>query len=124
MARDRSISTSLDIRLQLRATKALDDHLAKAHKEMGAVVVMDPVRGDVLAMVSAPRAESIDRARYAGCPPGSTFKLVTAIAALRLDPKLADKRFSCQRLAGGRVGTISPGIRQPIRYGRGDCAHG
>jgi cell division protein FtsW (lipid II flippase)/cell division protein FtsI/penicillin-binding protein 2 len=124
MARDRNISTSLDIRLQMRATKALDDHLLKAHKENGAVVVMDPVSGDVLAMVSEPRAESMDRARYAQYPPGSTFKLVTAIAALRLDPKLVDKSFSCQRLPGGRVGTIIPGIRKPIRDDVGDSAHG
>ena len=124
MARDRNISTSLDIRLQMRATKALEDHLVKAHKEKGAVVVMDPVNGDVLAMVSEPRAESMDRARYAQYAPGSTFKLVTAIAALRLDPKLADKSFSCQRLPGGRVGTIIPGIRKPIRDDVGDSAHG
>jgi cell division protein FtsI/penicillin-binding protein 2 len=125
MARDRSVSTSLDIRLQMRVTKALEDHLLKAHKDSGAAVVMDPVTGDVLAMVSEPRsAESIDRARYAQYPPGSTFKLVTAMAALRLDPKLADKSFSCQRLPGGRVGAIIPGIRKPIRDDVGDSAHG
>jgi cell division protein FtsW (lipid II flippase)/cell division protein FtsI/penicillin-binding protein 2 len=124
MARDRNISTSLDIRLQMRVTKALDDHLLKAHKEKGAVVVLDPVSGDVLAMVSEPRAESMDRVRYAQYPPGSTFKLVTAMAALRLDPKLAAKSFSCQRLPGGRVGAIIPGVHKPIRDDVGDSAHG
>ncbi len=38
----------------MRAAKALEDRLAKARKDSGAVVVMDPQRGDVLALVSAP----------------------------------------------------------------------
>ena len=42
MARDRNVTASIDIRLQMRAEKALEDRLAKAHKDKGAVVVMDP----------------------------------------------------------------------------------
>jgi peptidoglycan glycosyltransferase len=66
----------------------------------------------------------LDRARYGLYPPGSTFKLVTAMAALRLDPKLEDKSFSCRRLPDGRVGAIIPGWRKPIRDDVGDSAHG
>jgi len=132
MARDRNVTTSLDIRLQMRVAKALQTHLAKAHKENGAAVVMDPHSGDVLALVSAPAPQStaatneelFDRARYALYPPGSTFKLVTAIAALRIDPKLADQNFTCRRLPDGRVGTRIPGVRKPIRDDIGDSAHG
>jgi len=132
MARDRSVTTSLDVRLQLRVTKVLEDHLAKAHKEKGAAVVMDPVTGDVLALVSEPVPrgteatpdEWLDRARYALYPPGSTFKLVTAMAALRLDPKLADQHFTCQRLPDGRAGAVIPGVHKPIRDDVGDSAHG
>ena len=132
MARDRNVTASIDIRLQLRVQKALEDHLAKAHKDKGAAVVMDPATGDVLAMASEPVPHSaqatpdelFDRARYALYPPGSTFKLVTAMAALRLDPKLADQRFTCQRLPDGRVGTRIPGVRKPIRDDIGDSAHG
>ena len=99
MARDRNVSATIDIRLQMRAAKALEERLAKAHKDKGAVVVMDPKSGDILAMVSRPAPvsslatvdELFDRARYALYPPGSTFKLVTAMAALRTDPKLADQ---------------------------------
>src|SRR5262249_19195947 len=69
-------------------------------------------------------ADLLDRARYGQYPPGSTFKLVTAMAALRLDPKLTRKTFSCHRLGDGRVGTIIPGWRRPIRDDIGDSAHG
>ena len=133
LARDRSVKAAIDIRLQARAAKALNDQLAKAHKDKGALVVMDPANGDVLAMVSAPEPngssqatpdELLDRARYGQYPPGSTFKLVTAMAALRIDPKLEDQSFSCQRLPDGRVGAIIPGWRKPIRDDVGDSAHG
>jgi cell division protein FtsW (lipid II flippase)/cell division protein FtsI/penicillin-binding protein 2 len=132
-ARDRDVIASIDIRLQMRAAKALEDRLAKAHKDRGAVVVLDPNSGDVLAMVSEPEPiaetpptpdELLDRARYGQYPPGSTFKLVTAMAALRLDPKLENKSFSCQRLPGGRVGASIPGWRKVIRDDAGDSAHG
>jgi cell division protein FtsI/penicillin-binding protein 2/cell division protein FtsW (lipid II flippase) len=140
MARDRSVTTSIDIRLQARVSKALEAQLAKAHKENGAAVVMDPASGDVLAMVSEPAVPTtapnyagaspatpeqlFDRARYALYPPGSTFKLVTAMAALRIDPNLENKQFRCQRLPDGRVGTVIPGWRKPIRDDVGDSAHG
>jgi cell division protein FtsI/penicillin-binding protein 2/cell division protein FtsW (lipid II flippase) len=133
LARDRNVTASIDIRLQMRATKALEDRLTKAHKDKGAVVVMDPNTGDVLALVSAPAPDAkspatpeelFDRARYGQYPPGSTFKLVTAMAALRLDPALENKSFSCRRLPDGRAGAIIPGWRKPIRDDVGDSAHG
>jgi cell division protein FtsI/penicillin-binding protein 2/cell division protein FtsW (lipid II flippase) len=133
MARDRDVRASIDIRLQMRVAKALDDRLAKANKDKGAVVVMDSNTGDVLALVSAPAPDAksqatpeelFDRARYGQYPPGSTFKLVTAMAALRLDPALENKSFSCRRLPDGRVGAIIPGWRKPIRDDVGDSAHG
>ena len=132
MARDRNVTTSIDIRLQARVAKALQAQLAKAHKDKGAAVVMDPASGDVLAMVSKPAVTTaaptpdqlLDRARYALYPPGSTFKLVTAMAALRIDPNLEQKQFRCQRLPDGRVGAVIPGWRKPIRDDVGDSAHG
>src|SRR5205814_785687 len=100
----------------------------KANKEKGAAVVMDARTGDVLAMVSLPEPappaarsappsddELLDRARYGEYPPGSTFKLVTAMAALRKDPELRDKTFTCKRLADGRTGAMVTGWRRPIR---------
>jgi cell division protein FtsI/penicillin-binding protein 2 len=66
----------------------------------------------------------LDRARYGQYPPGSTFKLVTAIAALRTDPQLAMKRYNCQGTGDGRVGTRIPGWRKVIHDDIGDSAHG
>ena len=69
----------------------------QAGKDKGAAVVMDPATGDLLAAVSYPLPADTDaerprrppalsdRARYGLYPPGSTFKIVTAMAALRKD---------------------------------------
>jgi cell division protein FtsI/penicillin-binding protein 2/cell division protein FtsW (lipid II flippase) len=132
-ARDRTVRTSIDIRLQTKLSAILRTHLLKARKEKGAIVVMNPQTGDVLALVSLPTPtasgaatpdELLDRARYGQYPPGSTFKLVTAIAALRIDPALSRKTFHCAPLADGRVGTRIPGWNRPIRDDIGDHAHG
>jgi cell division protein FtsI/penicillin-binding protein 2 len=137
LARDRDVRTTLDIRLQMRAAEILRKHLAEAHKEKGAAVMMDARTGDVLAMVSLPEPappaarttppstdELLDRARYGEYPPGSTFKLVTAMAALRLDPSLRYRSFTCRRLADGRAGAMVKGWRRPIRDDIKDNPHG
>ncbi|MEP6537290.1 MAG: FtsW/RodA/SpoVE family cell cycle protein [Bryobacteraceae bacterium] len=132
-ARDRTVRTSIDIRLQIQLAAILEKYLAKTQKEKGAIVVMNPQTGDVLALVDAPVPsrngqatpdELLDRARYGQYPPGSTFKLVTAIAALRLDPNLRDKTFHCAPLGDGRVGARVTGWNRPIRDDIGDSAHG
>jgi peptidoglycan glycosyltransferase len=46
----------------------------------------------------------IDRARFGLYPPGSTFKLVTATAALRQNPLFRDSTFMCSLQDHGRVG--------------------
>jgi peptidoglycan glycosyltransferase len=48
-------------------------------------------------------------------PPGSSFKLVTASAALRKDPGLLRETFTCERLPDGRVGRKIAGWGRPIR---------
>ena len=137
LARNRDVRTTLDIRLQLRAAEILRRRLDEAHKEKGAAVVIDARSGDVLAMVSLPAPappdartapptddELLDRARYGQYPPGSTFKLVTAMAALRLDPGLKDRSFTCRRLSDGRAGAVVEGFRRPIRDDIKDHPHG
>jgi cell division protein FtsI/penicillin-binding protein 2 len=57
----------------------------------------------------------IDRARYGIYPPGSTFKLVTSLAALRKNPALASQTFLCEALPDGRVGHRVRGFGKAIR---------
>ena len=132
LKRDRDVHSTIDIRLQLKAAEILQRNLEASNKK-GALVVMNAQSGEVLALVSYPAPpanapgtpdELLDRARYGQYPPGSTFKLVTAIAALRLDPKATDKRYNCHSLGDGRTGTIIPGWRRPIRDDIQDHAHG
>ncbi|HTA30898.1 MAG TPA: penicillin-binding transpeptidase domain-containing protein [Candidatus Cybelea sp.] len=104
------IYLTIDADLQKAAEKALVNNSGQAEVR-GAVVVMDPRNGDILALVSAPSYDpnifvrgptpqdmerlddphftpQINRAIYGAYPPGSTFKIITAIACLEtgLDP--------------------------------------
>jgi cell division protein FtsW (lipid II flippase) len=130
--RKRDVRMSIDARLEVQVAQILQKQLKAAGKEKGAAVVMDPATGDLLAVVSIPwpvEAESgddppadartaenyLDRARYGLYPPGSTFKVVTAMAALRKDPALAHKTYECIRLPDNRVGQFLKGSKRPIR---------
>ena len=79
----------------------------------GAVVMLDPGTGAIMAMVSSPgydpnRLDEIwsglvqdssspllNRAAQGAYPPGSIFKVVTAAGALAADPGLATSIFNC-----------------------------
>ncbi|HEX4962438.1 MAG TPA: FtsW/RodA/SpoVE family cell cycle protein [Thermoanaerobaculia bacterium] len=130
--RDRSLRLAIDVRLQLKAADVLERYARQAGFG-GAAVVMDAATGELLASASYPwpkrlpvvaadpgegdqtRSEIIDRARYGIYPPGSTFKVVTAMAALRKDPGLAAKTFECRLLPDGRVGNTVRGWGKAIR---------
>lgn len=142
--RERDVRLSIDIRLQLRASEILAERLRNAAVKRGAVVVIDPPTGDLLAAVSypwpgepitpnpaqpglpiPPRDDLVDRAFAALRPPGSTFKIVTAMAALRAsEGELESQRFSCQPQGNGRVGRLIPGFRRAVLDASGDAAHG
>jgi cell division protein FtsW (lipid II flippase) len=124
-SRTRDLRLTIDARLQAKLS-ALTARFARASGvERAAIVVLDAPTGEILASVSYPWPTAVvgggsdapdatlDRARYGLYPPGSTFKLVTAAAALRLDPDLNRLSFSCTRLPGGRVGVKIPG-RRPV----------
>ena len=118
---------TIDANLQLRVATIVAAYTGRAAGRAAAVVI-NPDTGELLASASYPwplssqsatQAEHasdslLDRARYGLYPPGSTFKLVTASAALRqhLDP---DRTTSmCVRLPDGRVGASIAGWSQPI----------
>ncbi len=105
-----NLVTTLDLDLQVAVEKALR---SVSGEERGAVVVMDPNNGDILALASAPSFDPtefidgvtaarwtnfflsepatpmINRATYGQYAPGSTFKIIDAVAMLEngLDPQ-------------------------------------
>jgi cell division protein FtsW (lipid II flippase) len=119
--RPRDLHMSIDAAFQVKAAQILQQKLHQAGKDKGAIVVLDPATGDLLASVSYPLPADVldehhlDRARYGLYPPGSTFKVVTTMAALRKDPALTAQKYSCIRLPDGRVGNVLRGARRPIR---------
>jgi cell division protein FtsW (lipid II flippase) len=130
LERDRNLRMSIDARLQMRAGEILAKYAGQAGNG-GAAVVIDAETGDLLASVSYPWPQKlpiqppddpeeqvpglIDRARYGIYPPGSTFKLVTALAALRESPAVAGQTFPCEALPDGRVGHRVRGFGKAIR---------
>jgi cell division protein FtsW (lipid II flippase) len=127
--RPRDVHMSIDARLSVRVAAILRGTLERARLAKGAIVVIDPSTGDLLAAVSLPLPPNtapaepasdaatpfLDRARFGLYPPGSTFKVVTAMAALRKDPQLAHKTYQCIRLPDGRVGNFINRSKRPIR---------
>ena len=121
----RDITLTIDAPLQARVARILEKYASRTATGRAAAVVMDPETGDLLASVSYPlpgaeesgegegaeaAAQAVfDRARYGLYAPGSTFKLVTAAAALRLDPASWNRTFMCTRQDPGRVGAKVPG---------------
>jgi cell division protein FtsW (lipid II flippase) len=124
LGRDRTVKLTVDVRLELAAEEILARHAAQAGFG-AAAVVLDAESGDLLAAASYPFPQRlpvdlapvaggagaggsggalVDRARYGIYPPGSTFKVVTAFAALRKDPGLATRTFECKLLPDGRTG--------------------
>lgn len=108
-----TVVTTLDLRLQELAEKALE---AKAKR--GAIVIMDPNNGDVLALASWPdynpnvfvpsiSAENfkalqddpgiplLPRAFRSSYPPGSTFKVAVGIAALESGSVTSSEQYQC-----------------------------
>jgi len=147
--RPRDVRMSIDAGLQMRASEILSRHLAKLGKQKGAIVILEPLSGDMLAAASypwptqaqfaslklsaetpLPQNDLLDRARFGLYPPGSSFKIVTAIAALRKDPALANERYECIRLPDGRVGNfvgrraIRDDIKDKQPHGSVDLQHG
>src|SRR5262249_48349116 len=127
--RDRDVKTTIDARLQTRVAAALRDGIAAGGFHHGAAVVIDAATGELLAPSSDPwphlpqkgvvagdETDSgawLDRARYGLYPPGSTFKLLVAGAALR--SREDGDRFICLRLPDGRVGNYVRGSSRPVR---------
>jgi cell division protein FtsW (lipid II flippase)/cell division protein FtsI/penicillin-binding protein 2 len=129
LARTRDVSSSIDARLQVRTAAAVRDRIQSSGLARGAAVVLDAGSGAVLASVSYPWPDArdlqqgvdviagerfLDRVRYGLYPPGSTFKVLVAGAALR-STATEHRTFACVRLADGRVGNYIHGTSRPVR---------
>jgi penicillin-binding protein 2 len=118
-----NIVTTLDLRLEELAEKAL---AAKAKR--GAIVIVDPTDGDVLAMASWPTYDPnvfvpsisaekfkqlqndpdlplLPRAFRSAYPPGSTFKVAVGIAALEAGAVRSDDLYQC--VPGIQIGNLT-----------------
>jgi cell division protein FtsW (lipid II flippase)/beta-lactamase class D len=102
--RDKDVRLTLDARMQVAAVRALERNLPKINgvaRTKGAAVVLDASTGQILACASLPAYDpntisepdlekiygsdtkaAYDRARFEIYPPGSTFKVVVAAAAV------------------------------------------
>jgi len=100
-----SIELTLDSYLQFVTEAALAKQVKTYHAASGTAIVMDPYTGDVLAMANEPHfdpnaywkfsADSYrDRAVQDAYEPGSTFKLVTAAAAIESGKVTTRQRFN------------------------------
>jgi cell division protein FtsW (lipid II flippase) len=127
--RPRDVRLTIDANLQLHVAAIVASYAGKAAGR-AAAVVLDTDTGELLASASYPwpvssgaatiGAESVsdalmDRARYGLYPPGSTFKLITASAALHQNVDLSKTTWMCVRLPDGRVGAKINGWSRPIR---------
>jgi penicillin-binding protein 2 len=149
-----NITTTLDIDLQLAAEAAMKD--AEGKDRTGAAVALDIRTGEVLVLVSKPdydlnvfvprlsqdEAKAIEesggwlnRAIQGQYPPGSTFKIITALAGLRsgaIDPssrvlcpgfyQVGNRRFPCHNRHGHGERDLRGAIRDSCnvffyRYG-------
>lgn len=113
-----TVYLTLDAKVQQAAEEALAEAIAGHPNRTAAAVVVDITDGDVIALVSLPafdpnrmvgrldpdtyrRMQSDPRhvfenkAIAGGYPPASTFKLISAVAALEAGLVRPDKRFYC-----------------------------
>jgi stage V sporulation protein D (sporulation-specific penicillin-binding protein) len=99
-----SLELTLDSYLQFVTEEALDKQVKTYHASSGTAIVMDPYSGEVLAMANFPHFDPNaywkfpaddyrDRAVQDAYEPGSTFKLVTAAAALESGKVSLGERF-------------------------------
>lgn len=114
------LQLTIDSNIQRFATEALamrQNGEANSLPVRGAVVVLDPNNGDVLAMVSAPSfdpnaymhskayrqsllkdplSRTFHRAVFGQYPPGSTFKPVVALGVLQASPDYGETIHDCR----------------------------
>ena len=77
------LEITLDERLQLKAERILEGFGEGNPPNATAIVALRPSTGDVLVAANGPGTEGLNIATYGQYAPGSTFKIVSALALLR-----------------------------------------
>lgn len=111
-----TLQLTIDPYLQFVAESALKKQVAEFHAQSGTALVMDPFSGEVLALADLPHFdpntywkfspdERRERAVQDAYEPGSTFKLLTAAAALESGKVTTSSYFPARNAieVGGRV---------------------
>jgi cell division protein FtsI (penicillin-binding protein 3) len=128
-SRGRDVTLTIDEGIQYISERELDAAMTETGSESGAVIVMDPWDGGVLALAVRPtfNPNEPDFSRPAlwrnrvvtdTFEPGSTFKIVTAAAALDAGVVRADEVIDCEQgrwlMAGGVLHDHEPLGRVPF----------
>ncbi|MFY9780981.1 MAG: penicillin-binding protein 2 [Candidatus Baltobacteraceae bacterium] len=98
------VELTLDSFLQFKVEQVLRRTVERWHARSGTAIVMDPQSGEILALANAPDYDVRDYERYPAearrdravmdaYEPGSTFKLITAAAALESGKVTPEDRF-------------------------------
>ncbi|MGE5559520.1 MAG: stage V sporulation protein D [Chloroflexota bacterium] len=111
-----NITTTIDEVIQYIIERNLDEALLKTKAKAGTIIVEDPTTGEILGMANRPDYDpnhfadfpAANRRNFAVAdtyPPGSTFKPITAAAALEEGVTSANDRFFCPGFikVGGRT---------------------
>ena len=114
---------TIDLTLQHILERELDRAMRETGARWASALLMDPVTGEILALANRPTADPNRYGKFAAdsrrnravtdmFEPGSTFKIVTAAAALEEGVVYPEQRFDCGngsiRVAGVRIGDHKP----------------
>jgi cell division protein FtsI (penicillin-binding protein 3) len=103
-----TLELTLDLTIQHVLEEELAYAVARARARAGSAIALDPATGEVLALASWPTFNPNDFARYSdeqrrdrvvvsAYEPGSTFKVITAAAALERNLVRPGEVFYCER---------------------------
>jgi penicillin-binding protein 2 len=134
-----NLRLTLDLNLQQAMEEILSEHLRAAYKDQGVAIAMNPQTGEILGMVSLPSYDNNDftggisvrafrelqedpsrplmnHAISGQFPPGSTFKVIVASAALEEEVLTTSTRYYCGGILWlpNRFYPEDPSLAQPF----------
>ncbi len=127
-----TVQLTIDSDLQFVIAQELERWVALFGAKQGAVVVLDPLQGDILALVSCPsfdpnNTSELDLEKTKNIPVcdtyelGSVFKVFAALAALEEHVVKPDDLIDCKNVAsawvhGRRVNTVASTVRAVVPF--------